>query len=346
MTTNAALRWLDKRRNNSQEQKLVRVWDQPNPKVLHLDGSVDLIQYQEHQKQVLDRKSPASKVLLNDQEQMFEKGIRLMEEQEAEEARDTVPALHEQLTTLRADLLNDQEQMFEKGIRLMEEQGAEEARDTLPALHEQLATLRADLVKRGVVRADLQNTMQVQVTRLQNERDSLRKRVTAMEDFYKIEGTTFGDLEKVNDLKRELAGAQVANAEKERIVRQMKEENEQLREYTGHLRSKLVGYEEDAKELHEEIAKMKARREADSLAIHTLERRLLERDNQHLKTLGESEEALDAHSELLARLEVVMRESEDKLLQQVQKLETRKALLQGNDRPRTASSESDGVNRK
>ena len=305
MTTNAALRWLDKRRNNSQEQKLVRVWDQPNPKVLHLDGSVDLIQYQEHQKQVLDRKSPASKVLLNDQEQMFEKGIRLMEEQEAEEAR-----------------------------------------DTLPALHEQLATLRADLVKRGVVRADLQNTMQVQVTRLQNERDSLRKRVTAMEDFYKIEGTTFGDLEKVNDLKRELAGAQVANAEKERIVRQMKEENEQLREYTGHLRSKLVGYEEDAKELHEEIAKMKARREADSLAIHTLERRLLERDNQHLKTLGESEEALDAHSELLARLEVVMRESEDKLLQQVQKLETRKALLQGNDRPRTASSESDGVNRK
>ena len=278
MSRSGALDWLDERR---------------------------LIQDQEYQKQVLDRKSPASKVLLN-----------------------------------------DQEQMYEKEIWLMEEQGAEEARDTVPALQEQLTTLRAELVKRTAVTADLQNTMQVQVTRLQNERDSLRKRVTAMEDFYKIEGTTFGDLEKMNDLKRELAGAQVVNAEKERIVRQMKEKYGGLREYIDHLESKLVGYEEDAKKLHEEIAKMEARRKADSLAIHTLERRLLERDNQHLKTLGESEEALDAHSELLARLEVVMRESKDKLLQQGQKLGTRKALLQGNDRPRTASSESDGVNRK
>jgi len=189
-----------------------------------------------------------------------------------------------------------------------------------------------------VAAADLQST-RMQVTRLQSERDNLRKRVTAMEDFYKIEGTTFGDLEKMNDLKRELAGAQAANAEKETIIKQMEKENGLLQQQMSELELHVKKLEADSNELHAERSKMKARREADSLKIDALEKRVLERDNQHLETLGESEEALEAHSELLATLEVVMRASTDKLLQQGQRLGTRQALLQGKVTPGAASSQ-------
>ena len=87
-------------------------------------------------------------------------------------------------------------------------------------LRKRVTSLEADLDLATKVVASVE-PLQTKIARLELEKENLRKKVSAMEAYYKIEGAEFGDLEKIEDLKKQLSASQsairVAHAEIQRL---------------------------------------------------------------------------------------------------------------------------------
>jgi len=192
----------------------------------------------------------------------------------------------------------------------------------------ELQSARQDLERNNF---ELQ-TVQAQAARLQKERDSFRKRVNAMEDFYKIEGGIIEDLERMNNLEKELAKAQAANADKDARIRDLTDQNKSL---SNDMKRLEVDFGE--KLLH-----MDVRLKASSQEIELLRSRVRENQKKHGESLDGSQEALVAHSELLSRLDAVISGSREKVQQQGQKLAAQRAFLLRDGASETGSSTADG----
>jgi hypothetical protein len=74
-------------------------------------------------------------------------------------------------------------------------------------LREEVASLQLELDKATEAAANVKS-LQIKITRLEVERENLRKRVIAMESYYKIEGVEFGDVEKMELSKQQLSASQ------------------------------------------------------------------------------------------------------------------------------------------
>jgi hypothetical protein len=221
-------------------------------------------------------------------------------------------ALRRNHTRERSEAESLEEELKEQRARHMRERSKAES------LEEELKEQRAWAA------TDAQNS-QAKIVRLQGERDNLRKRVIAMEDYFKIEGVTFGDLEKMGELKDELTVLQSANDDMKIHIKKLKVENDSLQELVEALHHKM----DDMKIAHEkEMSEIVTRHVKDMNETQRLGARLLHSMTSQQKTLDKDVEALkDTHGQTIERLVMAVRESRDLMEQQERKAEAEKAAL-------------------
>jgi len=132
------------------------------------------------------------------------------------------------------------------------------------------------------------NSSKVKMTRLQNERDSLRKRLTAMGDYFKIEGVNVHDLEKAMELKTELLALQ---SEKSAMEDQLASLSSQM----CFLKDQVTALTTDLHELRKTSEKEKHD------IVSSYEHQLSVLGDNHAKILQSIQSHLESEAELMIR---------------------------------------------
>jgi hypothetical protein len=157
---------------------------------------------------------------------------------------------------------------------------------------------------------------QKKVSRLESERDNLRKRVIAMESFCKIEGgVTFGDYEKMGELKTQ-------NDSLEKMVENLNSDLDQMKTAMSEMRDDHAAVLSKMNSEHDAVtSKMAAQHLEDTKKIRDLQSRLIKSMNSRVATI-------DQERQTVKDIGAETREIINKIAaQHVMKMDVRKANL-------------------